>query len=69
MGQFSRADSLVKRQFFQLTMKHDQIMSTGASILVTSCQNGLSQFADLKARYEPPLEVKSVIELLVDAME
>ena len=50
-------------------MKHDQIMSTGANILVTACQNGLSQFVDLKGRYKMPLEVKSVIELLVEAME
>jgi Fe-S oxidoreductase len=58
-----------KKRLEHARMKHDQIMSTGANILVTSCQNGLSQFVDLKARYRMPLEVKSVIELLVEAME
>ncbi len=49
--------------------KCDQILGTGAEILVTACQNGLSQFADLKARYDMPIEVRSVIQLVVDAME
>ncbi|MGC8907786.1 MAG: (Fe-S)-binding protein [Desulfomonilaceae bacterium] len=49
--------------------KHDQIMNTGAKILATCCQNCLSQLTDLKDRYEMPIEVKSVIELLVESME
>lgn len=49
--------------------KRDQIMNTGAKILATCCQNCLSQLTDLRDRYEMPMEVKSVIELLVDAME
>lgn len=49
--------------------KHDQIMDTGAKILATCCQNCLSQLTDLKDRYDMPVEVKSVIELLVDSTE
>lgn len=49
--------------------KHDQIMRTGARIVATSCQNCLSQLSDLQARYNMPVEVKSVIELLVESIE
>ncbi len=50
-------------------MKHDQIMKTGATIVATSCQNCLSQLNDLQSRYKMPVQVKSVVELLVEAME
>jgi len=49
--------------------KRDQILRTGASILATSCQNCLSQLHDLQARYDMPVKVRSVIELLVESME
>jgi len=49
--------------------KRDQIMNTGAQILATCCQNCLSQLTDLRDRYAMPVEVKSVIELLVESME
>ncbi len=49
--------------------KRDQIVNTGAKILATCCQNCLSQLTDLRDRYEMPVEVKSVIELLVESME
>lgn len=49
--------------------KHDQILNTGAKILATCCQNCLSQLTDLRDRYDMPIEVKSVIELLVEAMD
>ncbi len=68
-GSVIQNTAMGKKRLEYARMKHDQIMSTGADILVTSCQNGLSQFVDLKARYKMPLEVKSVIELLVEAME
>jgi hypothetical protein len=49
--------------------KHDQIVRSWASIIATSCQNCLSRLTDLQERYDVPLEVKSVIEPLVEAME
>ncbi|MEW6349049.1 MAG: (Fe-S)-binding protein [Thermodesulfobacteriota bacterium] len=49
--------------------KADQILRTKATILSTSCQNCLSQLGDLQSRYNMPLDVKSVIELMVQAME
>ncbi|MDQ1238833.1 MAG: hypothetical protein QG577_1018 [Thermodesulfobacteriota bacterium] len=49
--------------------KHDQIMNTGAKIIATCCQNCLSQLTDLRDRYNMPVEVKSVIELLVESMD
>jgi heterodisulfide reductase subunit C len=41
----------------------------GAEILATCCQNCLSHLEDLQARYDMPLKVKSVIELLVESIE
>jgi Fe-S oxidoreductase len=49
--------------------KRDQILRTGAGIVTTSCQNCLSQLSDIQSRYDMPVQVKSVIELLVEAME
>ena len=51
------------------TMKRDQILRTGAEIVATSCQSCLSQLGDLQARYKMPVEIKSVIEILLDAIE
>ena len=50
-------------------IKRDQIMKTGANIIATSCQNCISQLEDLKSQYDMPLQVKSVIELVVDSIE
>jgi len=49
--------------------KRDQILATGVEILATCCQNCLSQLSDLQSRYKMPVEVKSVIELLVESIE
>jgi Fe-S oxidoreductase len=49
--------------------KKDQILATGADVVATSCQNCLTQLGDLQARYEMPVEIKSVIELVVEAIE
>jgi Fe-S oxidoreductase len=49
--------------------KRDQILSSEAEILATSCQNCLSQLSDIQSRYEMPLEVKSVIEVVMDHIE
>ena len=58
-----------KKRLEHARMKHDQIVSTGAEIIATSCQNCMSQLGDLQTRYNMPVEVKSVIELLVESME
>jgi Fe-S oxidoreductase len=68
-GSVGQNTDMGRKRLEHARMKHDQIMKTGATIITTSCQNCLSQLTDLQARYEMPLEVKSVIELLVDAME
>ncbi len=49
--------------------KRDQILKTGAEVVVTSCQSCLSQLTDLQERYEMPVKVKSLIEFLVEAIE
>jgi Fe-S oxidoreductase len=49
--------------------KHDQIIATEASILATCCQNCLSQLQDLQSRYDMPVQVKSVMEMVVEAAE
>ncbi len=51
------------------TSKRDQILRSKADILCTSCQNCLAQLNDLQARYEMPQQIKSIIELLVDAID
>jgi Fe-S oxidoreductase len=68
-GSVGQNTDMGKKRLEHARMKHDQIMRTGAQIITTSCQNCLSQLGDLQARYNMPLEVKSVIELLVEAME
>lgn len=49
--------------------KIDQIIKTGANIVVTYCQNCLSQLGDLQAGDDLPIQVKSVIELVVESIE
>jgi len=68
-GSVGQNTDMGKKRLEHARMKHDQIMSTGAEIIATSCQNCLSQLVDLQARYNMPVEVKSVIELLVESME
>lgn len=68
-GSVGQNTDMGKKRLEHARMKHDQIMSTGANIVATSCQNCLSQLTDLQTRYNMPLEVKSVIELLVESME
>ncbi len=49
--------------------KRDQIVKTGANIVTTTCQTCLAQLMDLRDFYELPVEVKSVMELVVEALE
>jgi Fe-S oxidoreductase len=68
-GSVGQNTDMGRKRLEHAHMKRDQIMKTGATIITTSCQNCLSQLTDLQARYDMPLEVKSVIELMVEAME
>jgi Fe-S oxidoreductase len=68
-GSVGQNTDMGKKRLEHARMKHDQIISTGAEIIATACQNCLSQLGDLQSRYNMPVEVKSVIELLVESME
>jgi Fe-S oxidoreductase len=68
-GSVGQNPDMGRKRLEHAKRKHDQIMKTRATIVTTSCQNCLSQLHDLRARYDMPVEVKSVIEILVEAME
>jgi Fe-S oxidoreductase len=68
-GSVNQNTDMGRKRLEHARMKHDQIMKTGASIVSTSCQNCLSQLTDLQAKYDMPIQVKSILELLVEAME
>ncbi|MFA6222970.1 MAG: (Fe-S)-binding protein [Desulfomonilaceae bacterium] len=68
-GSVSQNSDMGKKRLEHAVLKRDQILRTGAQILTTSCQNCLTQLGDLQARYEMPVQIKSVIELVVEAME
>jgi Fe-S oxidoreductase len=68
-GSVTQNTEMGSKRLEHARMKRDQILRTGAGIVTTSCQNCLSQLSDLQSRYEMPVQVKSVIELLVEAME
>jgi Fe-S oxidoreductase len=68
-GSVGQNSDMGKKRLEHARRKADQIVRSGATILTTSCQNCLSQLSDLQSRYELPVKVMSVIELLVAAME
>jgi Fe-S oxidoreductase len=68
-GSVGQNTDMGKKRLEHARSKHDQIIRSGAAIVTTSCQNCLSQLQDLQSRYDMPVQVKSVIELLVEAME
>lgn len=68
-GSVGQNTDMGRKRLEHARTKHDQILRSGATIITTSCQNCLSQLQDLQARYSMPVAVKSVIELLVEAME
>ncbi|HMK37353.1 MAG TPA: (Fe-S)-binding protein [Desulfomonilaceae bacterium] len=68
-GSVGQNTDMGKKRLEHARRKHDQIVRSGADVVTTSCQNCLSQLQDIQARYEMPVKVKSVIELLVEAME
>ncbi len=68
-GSVSQNTDMGSKRLEHAAMKRDQILRTGADILTTSCQNCLTQLGDLQARYNIPVEIKSVMELVVEAIE
>jgi Fe-S oxidoreductase len=68
-GSVGQNTDMGKKRLEHAMRKRDQIIASGAGVLATCCQNCLSQLSDLKDRYEMPLEVKSVIELVVESIE
>jgi Fe-S oxidoreductase len=68
-GSVGQNTDMGRKRLEHARAKHDQIIASEAAIVTTSCQNCLSQLQDLQARYDMPVEVKSVIELLVEAMD
>jgi Fe-S oxidoreductase len=68
-GSVGQNTDMGKKRLEHARLKRDQILRSEATIVTTSCQNCLSQLQDLQARYSMPVEVKSVIELVVEAME
>lgn len=49
-------------------VKADQIKSTGASLLVTACENCHSQLSDLNTYYDMGVEVKFLSSMVADAL-
>lgn len=68
-GSVSQNSDMGTKRLEHSAFKRNQILRTGANVLATSCQNCLTQLSDLQARYDMPVEIKSVMELLVEAME
>lgn len=68
-GSVGQNSEMGQKRLEHARFKRDQILRTGADVLATCCQNCLSQLVDLRDRYDIPVEVKSVIELLVESME
>ena len=68
-GSVSQNSDMGAKRLEHAIFKKDQIIRTGAEVVATSCQNCLTQLADLQARYELPVEIKSVMELVVEAMD
>jgi Fe-S oxidoreductase len=49
--------------------KRDQIVATGATMVTSSCQMCLAQLSDIQAHYDLPVQVKSVMELVIESLE
>lgn len=68
-GSVSQNSDMGAKRLEHSLLKREQILRTGADIVSTSCQNCLTQLSDLQARYNMPVEIKSVMELVVEAIE
>ena len=67
-GSVGQNSDLGQKRLHNAKGKSEQILATGAEIVSTSCQNCLVQLADIRDFYKLPVEVKSVIELVVEAL-
>ena len=49
-------------------LKADQVRATGAKVLATPCHNCIDQFMELNKHYNLGLEIKTVCEIVADAI-
>jgi len=57
-----------KRRLEAGKIKADQIRETGAKIVITPCHNCIDQLSELNREYELEVEVKTVSEVVADAL-
>jgi Fe-S oxidoreductase len=57
-----------KRRLETGKIKADQILKTGAKIVVTPCHNCIDQLSELNREYELGVEIKTVSEVVADAL-
>lgn len=67
-GGVAQNSDMGKKRLENARPKHDQIIDTGATIVASACQACLAQLNDMKAHYAMPVQVKSVIELVVESL-
>jgi Fe-S oxidoreductase len=68
-GSVAQNTDMGKRRLECAKAKRDQIVATGATMVTTSCQMCLAQLADIQAHYNLPVQTKTVMELVVEAIE
>jgi len=49
-------------------IKADQVIQTGADVVVTPCHNCIDQFMELNKHYQLGIEIKTVSEIVADAL-
>jgi Fe-S oxidoreductase len=49
-------------------IKADQVIQTGADVVVTPCHNCIDQFMELKKHYKLDIEIKTISEIVADAL-
>jgi Fe-S oxidoreductase len=68
-GSVGQNTDMGKKRLQNAKGKRDQIVATGADVVTTSCQNCLAQLADIRDFYQLPVEVKTVMELVAQALD
>ncbi len=60
--------NFAKRRIEAGKIKADQIQKTGAAVVVTPCHNCIDQLMELNKHYKLGVEIKSVCEIVADAL-
>lgn len=68
-GGTAQNSDMGKKRLENAKGKRDQIVATGADVVSSSCQACLAQLGDMKVYYDLPVEIKSVIELVVESLK